>query len=51
MTICGRGSNVTCLQNDAVGAQRAGDILQILLTHIGDGDFELAQMMCMADFP
>ena len=30
------------LQYDAVGAQRAGDVLQILLAHIHDGDFELA---------
>ena len=30
------------LQDDAIGAQRAGDVLQILLAHIRDGDFELA---------
>jgi hypothetical protein len=30
------------LQNYAVGAQRASDVLQILLAHIGDGELELA---------
>ena len=30
------------LQHDAVGAQRAGDVLQILFAHIGDCDLELA---------
>src|SRR6516162_2938855 len=41
MTMCGRASTASGLQYDAIGAQRAGDVLQILLAHIVDGDLDL----------
>ena len=40
--MCGRWSNTFRLQHDAVGAQWAGDVLQILLAHIGDGELDFA---------
>src|SRR5208283_2410167 len=36
------GPTLSRLQYDAVGAQRSGDVFQILLAHIVDGDLELA---------
>src|SRR5262249_60189595 len=41
-TMWGRGSAIPNLKDHAVGAQRAGDVLQILLAHVVDCDVELA---------
>ena len=38
----GRGSKVCGPQHNAVGAQPAGDVLQILLAHIGEPDLDFA---------
>jgi signal transduction histidine kinase/HPt (histidine-containing phosphotransfer) domain-containing protein/FixJ family two-component response regulator len=40
--MCGRGCKTSRLQYDTVGAHRASDVPQTLLTHIGDCNLELA---------